>query len=357
MKVVFRVDASDRMGIGHLMRCLTLAETLRERGVQINFICREHTGNLIALLQQKAMPVTDLPPPEIKNTTSGENYAVWLGVTQTKDAEQTIKVLKGVKPDWLVVDHYGLDVEWEQRLRPQVSKLMVIDDLANRRHDCEVLLDQNYSADGEQRYTGLVPHTCKLLVGPRYALIRPEYALYRKTPRDHDGQVRRVLVFFGGTDQQNVTGMALEVLSHPDLKRLEVDVVVGANNPHRKSIEQQIFRRPLTTLHEPRPHLADLMERADLALGAGGTTTWERLSMGLPSLVVSIAENQVPSCVALHRARLINYLGYQTKVDASVFFDEIIHMIGTPSRLVEMSLAGQDLVDGSGADIINETLG
>lgn len=357
MKVVFRVDASAQMGIGHLMRCLTLAEKLRESGAQLRFICREHSGNLIAQLQQKAMPVTVLPVPAINDTTSGEDYAIWLGVTQAEDAKQTIEALNDEKPDWMVVDHYGLDVEWEQRLRPHVGKLMVIDDLANRHHECDVLLDQNYSAEGERRYVGLVPDTCKLLVGPRYALLRPEYAEYRKTLRARDGQVRRVMVFFGGTDPQNVTGMALEALSHSNLKHLEVDVVIGSNNPHRKSIEQQVLHRPHTTLHEPRPHLADLMVQADLALGAGGATTWERLCLGLPVLVVSIAKNQVPSCDALHRSRLVNYLGYQDKVDAAGFFHEIIQMIGNPSRLVEMSLAGQSLVDGHGADIIKETLG
>lgn len=357
MNVVFRVDASSRMGVGHMMRCLTLAETLRERGAQIRFVCREHKGNLIALLQQKAMPVTVLPAPAINDTTSGEDYAAWLGVTRAEDAKQTIEALNGENPDWLVVDHYGLDVEWEQRLRPHVSKLMVIDDLANRRHDCDVLLDQNYSAEGEQRYAGLVPGACRLLVGPRYALLRPEYVAHRKTLRDRDGQVSRVLVFFGGTDQQNVTGMALEALSYPDLRHLKVDVVVGANNPHRNSIEQQVLRRPHTTLHASRPHLADLMAQADLALGAGGATTLERLCLGLPSLVVSIAENQMPSCAALHHSRLINYFGHQDKVDAAGFCNEIIRMIGNPSRLVEMSLAGQALVDGFGADLINETLG
>jgi len=357
VKVVFRVDASASMGIGHLMRCLTLAESLRQRGVHMHFICREHAGNLVALLQQKVMPVTKLPAPAVSETTYGEDYAAWLGVTQAEDAEQTIEVLKVEKPDWLVVDHYGLDAEWEQRLRPHVNKLMVIDDLANRRHDCDVLLDQNYSTEGEQRYTGLVPDTCKLLVGPRYALLRPEYTAHRKTLRTRDGQVRRVLVFFGGTDPQNVTGMALEILSRPDLKYLDVDIVIGANNPHRKTIEQQVLRRPHTTLYESRPHLADLMTQADLALGAGGTTTWERLCLGLPSLVVSIAENQVASCVALHRSHLIDYLGYQDKVDATGFFHEIINMIGNHGRLVEMSLAGQALVDGLGTAIINETLG
>jgi len=144
MNVVFRVDASVRIGTDHFIRCLTLAELLRKRGVQVRFISRELAGNLFPLLRQKAMPVTVLPAPTMNDTTTSEDYADSLGVTQDKDAVQTIEALRGGRPDWLVVDHYGLACEGEQRLRPYVNKLTVIDDLANRYHDCDLLLNQNY---------------------------------------------------------------------------------------------------------------------------------------------------------------------------------------------------------------------
>lgn len=356
MKIVFRVDASAPMGIGHLMRCLTLAEALRARGAQIRFVSREHTGNLIALLQQKAMPVTSLPAPAINDTASAEDYAAWLGVTQAEDAEQSIEALNGEKPDWLVVDHYGLDIEWEQRLRPHVRKLMVIDDLANRHHDCDVLLDQNYSVDGEQRYAGLVPDACMLLVGPRYALLRPEYAAYRKTRPFRDGQVRKILVFMGGSDPHNMTGMTLEALSHPDLKFVEVDVVVGANNPHRKSIEQQVLNRPHTVLHEPRPHLADLMSQADLAIGAGGATSWERMCMGLPAVVVSIAQNQLPATEALKNAQLIHYAGHYSSIKPNQLTELLQNLCSDTAALTKLGIRNQLQVDGLGALRLAEVL-
>ncbi|MFA6901897.1 MAG: UDP-2,4-diacetamido-2,4,6-trideoxy-beta-L-altropyranose hydrolase [Gallionellaceae bacterium] len=356
MKVVFRVDASTRMGIGHLMRCLTLAESLRERGGQLRFICREHTGNLIALLQQKAMPVTVLPAPAVNDTTTSEDYAAWLGVTQAEDAEQTIEALNGEKPDWLVVDHYGLDVEWERGLRPHVSNLLVIDDLANRRHDCDVLLDQNYAVKSEQRYAGLVSDTCRMLLWPRYALLRPEYRAYRRTLGARDGHVKRALVFFGGTDPQNVTGMTLEALSHPELKHLEVDVVVGANNPHRMSIEQQVLHRPHTTQHESRPHLADLMAQADIALGAGGATTWERMCLGLPTVLVAIAENQSPAAEALAANHLIIYAGKTSAVSAENLSKEIVALISNASRLAALCEQNELMVDGYGALRISEVM-
>lgn len=349
MKVVFRVDASARIGTGHLMRCLTLAESLRERGAQLRFICREHTGNLIALLQQKAMPVTVLPASAVIDSNTCEDYAVWLGVTQAEDAEQTIEALNGKKPDWLVVDHYGLDVEWERGLRQHVSNLLVIDDLANRRHDCDALLDQNYAAKGEQRYKDLVSDTCRMLLGPRYALIRPEYRAYRKTLGTRDGHVKRVLVFFGGSDPQNVTGMALEALSHPELKHLAVDVVVGANNPHRNSIEQQASHRQHTTVHESRPHLADLMAQADIAVGAGGATTWERMCLGLPTVLVTIAENQRPSAEALATDHQIIYSGKISAVSADNLAKDIIALISNTSQLTALSEQNELTVDGFGA--------
>ena len=356
MNVVFRVDASADMGTGHLMRCLTLAETLHERGTQTRFICREHKGNLIPLLQQKTMPVTMLPLPTAGDTTPSEDYAAWLSVTQAEDAGQTIEALNGEKPDWLVVDHYGLDVTWEQRLRPHVSKLMVIDDLANRHHDCDVLLDQNYSAEGERRYGGLVADACRLLVGPRYALLRPEYVAYRRTLRTRDGEIRRVLVFFGGSDPHNITRLALEGLSAPEFQHLEVDVVVGANNPHRVALEEQVLARPLTNLYGFRPHLADLIAQADLAIGAGGVTTWERMCLGLPSLVVNIADNQRPACESLARAELIQYIGDFRKARTTDLVDALKKWIGNRERLLACATQNQFLVDGLGALRLAEVL-
>lgn len=356
MKIVFRADASNRMGIGHLMRCLTLAEALRERGVETRFICRAHLGNLVELLQRQAMPVTVLPAPAQVPGVDSEEYATWLGVTQAEDAEQTIEALHGDRPDWLVVDHYGLDTDWEQKLRPYTAKLMVIDDLANRRHDCDLLMNQNYSDEGEKRYRSLVPENCCPLLGPRYALLRPEYASYRRTLRPRDGVVRRVLVFFGGSDPSNMTRLALEGLSAPEFQHLEVDVVVGANNAHRVALEQQVFIRPLTHLYGSRPHLADLMARADLAIGAGGGTTWERMCLGLPSLVVSIADNQRPACEALDRAELIQYIGGFREVRASDLVDALKGWIGNRDRLLACSIQSQLLVDGLGVLRLAEVL-
>jgi UDP-2,4-diacetamido-2,4,6-trideoxy-beta-L-altropyranose hydrolase len=349
IRAVFRVDASSRIGSGHLTRCLTLAEGLRARGADTRFVCRSHPDGLIELPRQRGLAVRVLPEPHEPHTGAvAERYADWLGVTQAEDADQTIQALQRDHPEWLIVDHYGLGSVWERRLRGHAGKLMIVDDLANRQHDCDLLLDQNYSTGSAARYRELVPEMAALALGPRYALLRPEYLQHRLVLRERDGQVRRVLVFFGGSDSYNMTGMTLAALSGAEFDRLEVDVVIGPNNVHRARLERAIAERPLTTAHGHRPHLADLMSQADLAIGAGGTTTWERLCLGLPSLAVSIAENQEPTCQALAGVGLMRYLGRHGEVQPSMIASALRECIGEPEALVELSGRSRLAVDGLG---------
>ena len=353
MKVFFRVDASLCMGIGHFMRCLTLADALRDRGKQVRFICREHNGHLIDKLSQKAIPVTVLPASVITDSSGSENYAAWLGVSQAVDAKESIEAINKEMPDWLVVDHYGLDVEWEELLRPHVKRLMVIDDLANRRHDCDLLLDQNFGRH-EQDYKGIVNSDCQLLIGPHYALIRPEYVTYRKTLRERDGQVNRVLVFFGGSDPDNMTGLALHALSKTDLRHLQVDLVIGANNQHREKLEKQAQQRLNTRIYGPRPHLADLMAQADIAIGASGATTWERMCLGLPTVVVSIAENQKPASEALFEAGLIEYAGHFSDIKQDQLVETLRLLCESAKKRANVSVYNKLLVDGLGSSRLIE---
>ena len=339
------------------MRCLTLAEDLRERGAATRFVCRAHPGHLIEWLRQRGMVVHAMPASaDSRGISVPESHRDWLGVTQAEDADQTIQALQGEHPEWLIVDHYGLGSTWERRLRGHAGKLMVIDDLANRPHDCDLLLDQNYSTGAAGRYRERVPKMAALALGPRYALLRPEYLQHRLVLRERDGRVRRVLIFFGGSDLYNMTGIALAALSAAEFDRLEVDVVIGPNNVHRARLERAIAERPLTTAYGHRPHLADLMSQADLAIGAGGTTTWERLCLGLPSLVASIAENQEPTCQSLAGARLIRYLGRHGEVQPSMIASKLRECIGKPEALVELSGRSKLAVDGLGTMRLAEYL-
>lgn len=349
MTVVFRVDASQRMGTGHVMRCLTLAEALRGRGAHTRFVSREHTGHLVTLLRDRGLDVRVLPAPVLGSPEAADTYATWLGVPELTDAAETIAALRGENPDWMIVDHYGLGALWEQQVRSHAGRLLVIDDLANRHHDCDVLLDPNHWRDPDSRYAGLVPAGCQVLVGAQYAILGPEYARYRHAARVRDGLVRRLLVYFGGSDPDDVTGMVLALLSAPQFRHLEVDIVVGPNNANAEIIRAEAASRPRTSVHGPRPHLADLMAEADVAIGAGGVAIWERLCMGLPSLVVCIAENQRPTCEALSAAGLIDYVGESKTVGPADIDLALRGLLSDRDRLVALSTRGAGFVDGSGA--------
>ncbi len=356
MKVVFRADASSAMGSGHLVRCHTLAKVLRNRGVKVSFICRMHNGHLIDNLTKDSFPVTVLPAPAFEAKTC-DGYADWLGVSQDDDAGETCIALNNEKPDWLIVDHYGLDEKWERKMRPFVKKIMVVDDLANRIHDCDLLLDQNFSVNSSERYHGLVEDNCFSFFGPRYALLHEDYNTYRKTQKKYTGKVKSILIYLGGVDPDNLTCKALQALSVATLSHLHVNVVVGNNSSSNwNEVNNLVTQRPLTKLYKPRYGLVDLISKSDLALGAGGVTTWERLCLGLPTLLVSVAKNQIQTCESLVNAGLINYAGDSatlTKDDLQGWFEKLINQ---PVKLSEQSNLGQLLVDGQGVWRIAEIM-
>ena len=318
--ILIRCDASLLIGSGHVMRCRTLARQLQRCGAEVSFLCRHQPGDLISLLEQE-FDVLALPKQSLAACDGLEGrdlYGSWLGCTQEQDAAQCLEVLArgGIKSiSWLVADHYGLDAHWEAQLLAGLSgddaapQLLVIDDLADRLHQADLLLDQNFFGEAtHHRYQDLVPSQCRQLLGPHYALVGPEYAQLHPlvVPRT---ELRRLLVFFGGVDPDNLTGRVLEALLDPALANLAVDVVLGLQSPHRQAVEELVARRPCTTLHGALPSLAGLILRADLAIGAGGVTTWERACLGLPSLVVAIAANQVPFLEALAQAGYLQLLG------------------------------------------------
>lgn len=364
MNVAIRTDASSRIGLGHLARCRTLAQALQTQGAAVHFVCRAHPGHQIDALRAEGHSVTALPAPPLQNAADAEDYAVWLGVSQDQDAEETRAAIRAqsvaekepAAVHWLIVDHYALDTAWEQRLRPTAQRILVIDDLANRSHDCDWMLDQNLAPDAHGRYVNLLPPSAQCLFGPRYALLRPEYAKERQRLSRHPDVVHRVLIFFGGTDPDNLSGRALQALSHPSLAQLHIDLVIGANNPYHDRLVTQAEARGNTQLYRSCPHLADLMAQADLAIGAGGTTTWERCCLGLPSLVVSIAENQQPTCEVLANAGVIAYLGHKDAVSVERLRQAIQALVDNPKQRLHLMRTGTDLVDGQGALRVTQAL-
>jgi len=343
MKVVFRVDASVQMGAGHLMRCLTLAEAMRERGVEIRFISRDHVGNLNAWLQSKGFVVTVLPQAVEGDLPADD-------VSQ-RDAEQTIFALGKKVPDWLVVDHYGLNINWERLLKTFIGQMMVIDDHTGRSHDCDVLLDQNYSEDGEQRYVGLVPRTCTMLLGPDYALLRKEFTELR-------GQIRRrssldnILVFFTTGDDQGETLKAMRGVALFG-KAKQVDVVVGSSNPYNAAIKKKCDELHWN-YHCQVDYMPSLIANADLVVGAGGSSNWERCALGVPALVAILADNQAAIAQALDSAGVVRNLGWFHKLEPVDYADALSALEG--KRLADMSDNAMRIVDAAGAKRVVDAL-
>ena len=318
-RILIRCDASLLIGSGHVMRCRTLARELQRCGAEIFFLCRRQQGDLIGLLEQE-FTVLALPEQPLTSCEGFEGrclYDAWLGCSQEQDVTQCLEVLNKTKINgcnWIVADHYSLDARWEEKMLAGLSqnngnpKLLVIDDLADRAHQADILLDQNYFGEAtNERYINKVPMQCRQLLGPHYALLGKEYAELQPIVPSRN-ELRRVLVFFGGIDPKNLTGKALEALHDPALAFLAVDVVLGLQSPHRKAVEELVKCRPNTTLHEPLPSLAGLIARADLAIGAGGATTWERECLKLPTITFVVAENQAPVAKYLNSLRPLNLL-------------------------------------------------
>lgn len=316
MKVVIRTDASLRIGTGHVMRCLTLAKALVEKGAEVGFICRDHEANLIDKIQTEGFEVFTLITKNNSHSERSEEspapklaHADWLSVSQQQDANDCQSILEKIKPDWLIVDHYAIDQAWQLALKPYYQKLIVIDDLGDRHHLCDLLLDQNYGAT-KSKYQGLVPEACKVLAGANYALLRPEFAQWREYSlkrRVQHPEVKTILVTMGGVDPDNYTGRVLQQLAKTELNTsTEIVVVMGATAPHLASIQQQTENMPLkTTVKTNVTNIAEIMANADLAIGAAGATTWERCCLGLPTIQLVIAENQRQIAFALAKDNII----------------------------------------------------
>ncbi len=354
MRVTIRADASVSIGSGHVMRCLTLARQLKDEGAEVEFASRLLDGNLCDFIESCGFVVHRLPD----SVGSGSAHKKWtaFAVDWQRDADEMNLAVKLVQ-DWLVVDHYGLDANWERRMRACAKRILVIDDLANRSHDCEMLLDQNYFLSPERRYHGKVPQSCKLLLGPCFSLLAPQYIQAEATLRLRDGHVRRVLVFFGGSDPTRETLKALDAIKTLAWYDIHFDVVVGAGNPQKEMIKNRCAELSNTAYHCQTPDMVQLCSLADIALGAGGSANWERLKLGLPSLVVVTAENQRETVDALAAGGYISLLGQHDEIDAERMETALRQMSEQPSALLEMGKQARELMrSGRGTEHVAQLM-
>lgn len=324
---VFACAAGPDIGAGHAMRCLTLAQALEAKGWRTRFAV---TATAIA-----TVPTLGLRDP--------------LTVVAPGDARE-IGDAAG-RCDLLVIDDYGLDVRFESACRGFAERILVIDDLADRDHDCDMLLDQNLSTT-EGAYKNRVPKNCLLLIGIRYALLRPEFARLRSDALARRRLARlpqRLLVSFGATDPGNLTEKAILAAREAGLG-LAVDAVLGPGAPHLERIVALAGNRGDVHLKVGVTDMASLMAAADVSLGAGGTTAWERCCVGLPGLIATMADNQRANVEALAAAGAVDLLGWHANIAVADIAAGLTALCGDVGRITAMTEAAAGICDGQGVN-------
>lgn len=355
--IAFRTDACHEIGHGHLMRCLTLANRFRELGDECHFICRFGPGaDFSERIVSSGHCCHKLPGNHQSGYGSHPNppaHANWLALGWHEDATATTNILAELKADWLVVDHYALEAEWEKLVRSEVKNVAVIDDLADRCHSANVLLDQNFGRQPKD-YQQFVSGDCTVLAGTRYALLRSEFsklrseAIHRRKTADTD----RILITVGGVDQQNAAGQILEALNQVELPNTaNITVVLGENAPHSSALRSRAALMPRdTNVLTNVKKMGELMRDSDLCIGAAGGTTWERCALGLPTMLVVLADNQSPAAEALIGAGVCLALPPVGSPEMPRALKKGIETLADPMRYAEFVSKSTEIVDGLGAN-------
>lgn len=361
MKIVFRVDASLKIGSGHIVRCLTLAKELEKQGAKCRFLCRDLKGNLIKKIRQENFDVTVFPFSKKaksfkENNNTNLTYSSWLSVSWMEDVKQTIDSLKTEKIDLLIVDHYGIGKQWEKKIRPYVKKIMVIDDLANRQHDCDLLLDQNLVSNFKTRYKNLLPKYCRTLLGPEFAILQNNYKDFHVNSPVRTGPIKRILVYFGNIDLNNLIELTISAFNKLNRKNITLDIVTGFSSSSKNKIKKLSNKNKNKNIifHSNLSSLASLMLKADIAIGACGVTTWERCCLGLPSIVITMAENQKKIAKELDKLGIIQWLDHYDKITNERIYGALESLID--QNIETWSNTCKLITDGSGTQKVSSIL-
>ena len=332
-----RVDSSPEIGIGHMMRCLTLAQELKNNFDKIIFLTQKDSGDFIGTIMKNKCEVIFIP------TTNND-----------LDIIKNLITAYSENKNFLLIDHYDIDSNFESSLKNIFERIFVIDDLANRKHDCDLLIDQNYYRDLNQRYEKLIQNGTIALLGPKYAIIRAEFRKINKKAIKKNSQIKKILVSFGGSDPTNECKKALDALCSIGNSKFEIVVVAGIYNHKFEQLKKLYEKYSNIKIYRHVNDLSRLMLNSDLFIGAGGTTTWERFYMGLPSIVTIISDDQKESIEFLSDMGHIINLGLAKNVTSKTYIQTLQK---TNSDLMyNMSLHNQKLVDGNGSNRIKKQI-
>lgn len=352
-KVAIRVDASIAIGTGHVMRCLTLARALADQGADVHFISKDHAGNLNAYVRAAGFPVLEIHAEGGAAAVSPADppHAGWLGGTWEADAGQTASHVAALGIDLLVVDHYALDARWEAGVGIVPERIVVVDDLADRAHSCAMIVDANLGRRPTD-YAAVARPGTVVLAGAEYALLRAEFAAARESSlvRREDSSLRRILVAMGGVDAFNATTRVLDALDASTLPdTCSVTIVLGSRAPWLDAVRKAAAgMRGSAEVLVDVTDMAELMASSDLAIGGAGVTAWERCCLGLPTLIVTIAENQVAGAKALADAGAAGLVGGVEDVVSRL--GALVEDAARPGALAAMSRAASAVTDGKGVD-------
>ena len=356
MKIAFRVDSSAEIGIGHLIRCRSLAIHLKEVGHHVVFVSRDHKGNSNNLIKIENFKLYELKRSNSKNFNFTNIYQKWLGISQLLDAKQTIQTLENLNIDWIIVDHYGISKQWHKEVKKNIKKIIVIDDLASKQYACDAIINQNYNLDYKKLYKNRLHSNTQKFLGPRYSLIDPEYIKYQRKNNKKNREISNVFIYFGGEDNYKLTIKTIKALKDERLSYLKLHIVLPQKID--KKLMNYYLNLPLKNknifIYHQQRTLALIISKCDIAIGAGGSTLWERIYFLVPSFIISTAANQVMACKSLAKKNLINYLGDARHVDDNKISSTIFNTINNKIDLLRQVKKLEKLNIGSGIkEIIN----
>jgi len=340
MRVAIRVDASKHLGLGHVKRCLALAGALREAGADVLFLSARHDIDVPAYARHAGFPCKELDPAEVPNRMSlNQEDAV------SVDAQRSVEALSAWRPSWVVVDHYGLNADWHERVRKTLgTRIAAIDDLADRPLAADVVVDPNYSNDHQKKFDARIASATELLAGPRFSLLDECYVNARRYAFRED--VQSVGIFMGGTDPANVSPVALSACRDVAGFAGPIEIVSTSANPHFDELQKVCMHSPHTSLLADLDDLSEFFARHDLQIGAGGGATWERCCIGAPTLALVCADNQKAVVPALHA---LGVVATSDALSPESLGDAVSRLLRAPEERKRLSDRARAMVDGIGA--------
>jgi UDP-2,4-diacetamido-2,4,6-trideoxy-beta-L-altropyranose hydrolase len=348
MKIAIRVDASIPMGIGHLRRCLSLAHALRRAGAEVTFIVRALGIDASAMVRTAGFAALELAAPAGPLEAPGDNapaHYAWAGVPQLQDAKETCAALAGCVHHWVVVDSYSFDARWHAAVRELTgARIAVIDDVADRTIDADLLVDHNLAPDHREKYGTLAARVPRLLGGPSFALLDPAYE--QIPPPRFQREVRSIGVFMGGTDPSNASERAVRACRDVAGFTGPIEIATTSVNPRLPRLRALCAERSGITLLVDEPQLSAFFARHDLQIGAAGGAVWERCRVGVPTIALALADNQKAS---------LAQLGARGAVWAALAAEphalgrDIARLVDDPDTRRELGRRSHELVDGKGA--------